>query len=247
MKRRIYYMVRVKHLIAILVLGLAAVSVVMGQNSDREMSVEEYYLQQSAQNMVIREQARGDNEALKTQALKNIGLAINSGNTGEEIRSSLEYLATEGTVLMSRTSGRIVNNYPLLRRQSVKYLGDLGTPEAKDTLLKIMLNENEPMVLGEAFLALGKIGLNDNDQVAEAISEVILHYEKTQPDDLLAITALEAYEQLFESGTIKSLRVIQGIQAIATGNYPRTVKERAMNFLNERLFRSGNSSTQANR
>jgi hypothetical protein len=248
MKRRKFYMVSVKPLIATLVFGFVAVSVVMGQNSNssREMSVEEYYLQQSIQNMVIREQARGDTEDNRRDALKNIGLAINSGNDGEEIRATLEYLATEGTISISRTNGRITNNYPLVRRESVKYLGELGTPEAKDTLLRILIAEDEPMVLCEAFLSLGKIGLNDNDQVAAAISQKLSHYEKTQPDDLLAITALEAYEQLLDSGgPIKDQRVIQSIQSIANGNYPRTVRERARSLLNDRLFRSGGTTTAA--
>lgn len=240
-------MVSVKPLIATLVLGFVAVSAAMGQNSNsgREMSVEEYYLQESNEIKIIREQARGDTEEQKLLALEFIMDAVKRGNDGEEIRASLEYLATEGTVVMSRTNGRITNNYPLVRKQAVEYLGELGTPEAKDTLIKIIKADGESMVLAEAFKSLGKIGINEKDEAANAISTVIRHFNATMPDDYLAYTALEAYERLAESGGIKDQYTMGAISDIMVGNYPKTVQNRARDLLTK-LVRGSSQASQTN-
>jgi hypothetical protein len=238
-------MVSVKPLIATLVLGFVAVSAVMGQNSNsgREMSVEEYFLQESNEIRMIREQARGDTEDQKLLALEFIMDAVKRGNGGEDIRASLEYLATEGTTVISRTSGRITNNYPHVRRQAVEYLGELGTPEAKDTLIKIIKNEYESMVLAEAFRSLGKIGINERDEAANAISTKILYFNATMPDDSLAYTALEAYEQLADAGGIRDQYSLGAITGIMVGHYPKTVQNRARELL-IKLARGGGQSSQ---
>jgi hypothetical protein len=116
----------------------------------QEMSVEESYLQESVENMIIREQSRADSREMKMVALAYIGDAIDRGNTGTEVRQALEYLGLEGVLNRGRENGRLVNNFPDVRREAVKYLGKMGTVEAKETLLKIIYYDNEPMVLQEA-------------------------------------------------------------------------------------------------
>jgi hypothetical protein len=213
----------------------AVVAVLAGaqsQSRSREMSVEESYLQESVELMIIREQSRAESRDMKLVALTYIGEAIDRGNTGEEVRAALEYLGTEGIVNQTRENGRLVNNYPDVRTKAATYLGQLGTPEAKDSLIKMCLADNEPMVLTEVVKSLAKIGINDNDETVNAISWIVTRFDVLNPDNLLALSALEAYEKLAEAnGGIKDPSAVRTIMRIAEGNYIRPVQDRAKELL----------------
>jgi hypothetical protein len=211
--------------------SIIAVSVVMGQSagSGQEMSVEESYLLESMELMIIREQTRTDSEAQKLVALKFIGDAISRGNTGEDIRSALEYLALEGIVNQTRENGRLINNFPLVRKQAVTYLGDMGTEEAKNTLIRVLLTDPEPMVLTEAVKSLAKLGINDNEETVNDIAYIIKRFDALlKPDNLLALSAIEAFEKFAEANTgIRSPEVIRVLMSISEGTYIKPVQERA--------------------
>jgi hypothetical protein len=247
MKGECTIMVNMKPLVTALVLGFAAVSMAMGQaNTGREMSIEEYYLQESNEIRIIKEYARGDSVEQKETALLYIMDAIKRGNDGEEIRAALEGLGTEGTVSITRENGRLVNNNPQIRIRAVEYLGELGTPEAKDSLIRIVRADNESSVLAEAFKSLAKIGINENDATVNEISTVLRHYHKLESDDRLAYTALEAYEQLAEtSGGIKDPYTLNVISDLMVGKYPKIVRDRAKTLM-DKLFRSSGRAQARN-
>jgi hypothetical protein len=207
----------------------------MGQNTDqsgREMTVEESYLQESVEMMIIREQSRTDSRDQKMIALEYISDAISRGNANEEVRSALEYLSLEGTVNKARENGRLVNNYPDVRTKAATYLGDLGTPEAKDALIKIVMADPEPMVLTEAVKSLAKIGLNDNEETLNAIAWIVSRFDVLNPDNLLALSAIEAFEKIAaKTGGIKDPSVIRVLMRIADGRYIPPVRDRAKQAL----------------
>jgi hypothetical protein len=229
----------------------SALAAVFAQNSNsgdsnREMSVEESYLQESVELMVIRETSRSDTRDQKLVALEYIGEAIDRGNNGEEIRAALEYLSMEGVMNKARENGRLVNNFPDVRRQSAKYLGELGTPEAKNTLLKIVVADPEPMVLQEAVKSLAKIGLNDNDETLNAIAWTFTRFDVTNPDNLLALSTVDAILSIAEkSGGIKDPNAVRTLIKIAEGPYIRPVQEKARFALDE--LRKHNAQAQQNR
>jgi hypothetical protein len=200
--------------------------------SDREMSVEESYLQESVELMVIRETIRSDSRDQKLVALEYIGEAIDRGNTGEDLRQALEYLSMEGVMSKARENGRLVNNFPDVRRQAAKYLGDLGTPEAKNTLLRICVADPEPMVLQEAIKSLGSIGLNDNDETVSTIAWIVTRFDVLNPDNLLALSAIDAFEKIAEKNSgIKDPNVVRVLIRISEGPYIKPVQERAKQAL----------------
>jgi hypothetical protein len=230
--------------LAVFTLTVGLVTAQTRSNNRREMSVEESYLQESVELMIIREQSRAESRDMKLVALEYIGDAIDRGNTGEEIRSSLEYLGTEGIVNQTRENGRLVNNYPDVRTKAATYLGDLGTPEAKTTLIKMCLADNEPMVLTEVVKSLAKIGIDDNNETANAISWIVTRFDVLNPDNLLALSALEAYEKLAEhNGGIKDPSAIRTIIRIAEGNYIKPVQQRAKQVLMD--LRKYNAQSQS--
>jgi hypothetical protein len=242
-------MISVKRFVIAVMIFTITGSVIMGQtnpNPNRELSVEESYLQESVELMIIREQSRESSRDQKLVALEYIGDAIGRGNTGEEVRSALEYLAMEGVMSRARENGRLVNNYPDVRTKAATYLGDLGTLEAKNTLIKMVLADPEPMVLTEVVKSLAKIGMNDNDETVNAISWVVTRFDVLNPDNLLALSALEAYETIARKNNgIKDPSAIRTIVRIADGPYIRPVQERAKQVLEElRQYNVQNSGSR---
>ena len=219
-----------KRLILVVLIVSAFAFFAAAQSS--EMSVEESYLQESVENMIIREQSRAESREMKLIALAYIGDAIDRGNRSDDVRRALEYMGLEGTLNRARENGRLVNNYPDVRRESVRYLGLLGTEEAKDTLLTIIYYDTEPMVLQEAIKSIGDIGIDDNGKSAATIAWIVQKFDNTIPDNLLALSAIEAIEKLAKNSS-KSLdpSAVQMLIRIAEGNYIRVVQDRAKQVL----------------
>jgi hypothetical protein len=203
-------------------------------SDNREMSVEQSYLQESVELMIIREQSRTDSRDMKMVALEYIGEAIDRGNRGEEIRNALEFLSLEGVVNVARENGRVVNNFPDVRKEAATYLGKLGTPEAKDTLLKMVNGDNEPMVITEAIRSLGIIGTNNADEVTKTISWTVNRFHGLNPDNFMALSALDAFSKIAAANKgIKDLAALEIIIKIAEGPYITPVKNRARELLAE--------------
>jgi hypothetical protein len=233
-------MMSLKRFSVFCIAALVTVSMAMGQtsnagnqNAGNERSVEESYLQESVELMVIRETSRADSRDQKLVALEYIGDAIERGNTSDDIRSALEYLAMVGVMNKARENGRLVNNFPDVRKQAAKYLGDLGTKEAKDTLIKICVADPEPMVLQEAVKSLGKIGLNENEETVNAIVWIVTRFDILNPDNLLALSAVEAFEKIAAAnGGIKD-PAIRVLIRISEGPYIKPVQARAKQVLKD--------------
>ena len=219
----------------ILLMIIVSMSAVMSF-AQRDMTVEESYLQESIENMIIREQSRVNNRDQKFLALELIGNAIERGNRSEEIHVTLEYLGLEGILNRSSEAGRLINNFPDVRRETARQLGVLGTPEARDILLTLIYYETEPMVLQEAVKSLGDIGLDDNGRTISTIAWIFHKFHNTVPDNLLAFATIEAIEKLASSG-IRNQAAVELLVRIADGPYIPVVRNRAMAVLE--TFRRG--------
>lgn len=197
-----------------------------------EMTVEQSYLQESIELMIIREQSRAESRDMKMVALEFISDAIGRGNRSHEIHSTLEFLSLEGVVNPTRLEGRVVNNFPDVRVRAATQLGQLGTPEAARTLITMVSRDNEPMVLTEAIKSLGLIGYDPNGDAANTIAWTVNRFHNLNPDNLLALSAIEAFERLSEAnGGNLSSAAVQTLIRISEGSYIRPVQERARSAL----------------
>ena len=173
-------------------------------------------------------------------ALQYIENAINSGRTSDDMVTSLRSLAGEGITTKSRTNGRIMNNYPDVRKKACELLGQVPTEESKNTLLQIATEDVEPMVVSAAVRSLGDIGINDNDEVVNTITFIQRRYAALNPTSSLALEILFAYEKLAPSVENKQ-PMIESIGAIAANyRYTRSVRTYALNLLDQ--IQSGDSS-----
>jgi hypothetical protein len=232
-----FFMQVFKRLLVFMVIFAAIPVLIMGQPrppiGNREMSVEESYLQESVELMIIREQSRTDSRDMKLVALEYIGEALNRGNKSDEIRAALEFLAMEGVMNVTRENGRVVNNFPDVRRSAATYLGQLGTPEAKNALLKMVLVDNEPMVITEAVRSLGVMGGSDNSEdVTRTIAWTVNRFHVLNPDNFLALSALDTFEKIAAANNgIRDRSVLDTIIKIAEGPYVSPVQNRAKALL----------------
>ncbi|GBU27873.1 hypothetical protein R84B8_01416 [Treponema sp. R8-4-B8] len=166
--------------------------------------------------------------------MEYIGEALARGSTNDEIRQTLEFLSREGRASTARENGRVVNNFPDVRRQSAKYLGQIGTEEARRTLIEIIQFENEETVLQEAIKSLGDIGANPNNETVNHISWVMNRYNTLKPDNLMALATIDAFEKIArKNGGINSPEAIRTLILISEGLYVTPVKERARQLLAE--------------
>ncbi len=227
-----------RKIITLVVLATLAFSAAWGQpaTTGGERTVEESYLQDPLEIMIIREQAFSDSKDMKLVALQYIGQALEEGRASPEIRKALDYLATESslTVVRSGGVGRALNNYSHVRREACLMLGQIKTVEAKDTLLKVVLVDTEPMVIAAAIRSIGKIGLSTGDDVTQTIAFIINRFVILFPDNSLAFESLVALEALAEiNNGIKDPAAIRAIMKIADGNYITPVKQKAKDLLSK--------------
>ena len=208
--------------------------------SKTETTVEDEYLS-SVEDVIITELAASDDYDNKMVALKYLEDAVSDGRTSPDMVASLSRLAGEGVKTQARTNGRVMNNYPDVRAKACDLLGEVPTKESKNMLVSIAAEDKEPMVVTAAIRSLGKIGINENDEVISTIEFIHRKYAALNPTSSLAIEVLNAYESLASTVQDKSA-MIQSISEIATNyRYVTPVRQKALNLL--RSMQSGGSSS----
>ena len=229
-------MKRIVSIALILLVGAAFLVTAQDSRSGDETTVEELYLR-NMELRIIREQAVTLDRDMKLLALKNIEEMLDEGRVSAgdpETHYVLDYLANEGIGRMVRENNRLVNNYPVVRKEACMLLGELGGENAVNTLMLIMNNDDEPMVLSEAAYALGVIGENADNMVSTAIADAVLRQDTLNPSDNFAYAALLAFQKLADKGDgLQDPEAVRAIIAIAQGNYIREVKTKANDVLNE--------------
>jgi HEAT repeat protein len=211
-------------------LFLAAPPVPAQEDAPR-ITLEEGYPLESMSSFLIREQGRATGNNKKMEALELISDAIGHGDTGPEIQAALDSLALEGVTNQTRENGRLAN-YPEVRTQAAIVLGEMGTPEAGSTLIKLLQAEYEPMVIVEAIQSLSKIGVSN--RAGRVISAVVNHFDMQLPDNRMAYAALEAFDSLAKKNNGKmDPFILSAIMRITEGRYSGRVRARANQLISD--------------
>lgn len=219
--------------------------IVQKKSSARETSVEDDYLS-DIDGVVILALAESDEYDNKLVAMQFLEEAVENGNTSKEIMESLNQLAGEGISTQSRQNGRLINNYPDIRRRACLALGKIKTEESKNYLMKVTLAENEPMVIAAAVNSLGEIGINGNDEVVDAISFANRRNQILNPTSSLAYEVIDAYAKLAENTENKKI-VVDSLSSIAADyHYNSAVRTKALKTLKAMNGTSGSSTSSKN-
>ena len=205
------------------------------QEQDRQeesagRTIEELYLSQDLEIQIMRSQALADDREMKLLALQTIRSMVEDGRQNEGMYVILESLATEGSARQVRSNGAVINNFPEIRREATELLGQIGGDQAKNSLVRIMRDDPEPMVLAEAAYALGQIGLNENNEVSDRLVQtLIVENARATPDNNLAFAIILALERLSEaSGGLADPEVLGTLLETASSPYIRSVRRRAV-------------------
>ncbi|MEE0878700.1 MAG: HEAT repeat domain-containing protein [Treponemataceae bacterium] len=195
-----------------------------------ETTVEEEYLS-TVEDIIIQELTAAPDRDSKLVALQYLESAIAGGRASPDMAVALDSLAGEGIYNESRTDGRIANNYPDIRKKACDLLGEIKTEESKNSLMKVALADNEPMVTTAAIRALGNVGINENDEVVNTIAWAQKKFARINPTSSLALEVLNAYEKL--APTVKdNSDMVRSISEIAVNyNYVTPVRQKALQLL----------------
>ena len=164
----------------------------------KEITIEELFLQ-SVEFQILREKAFSGDYDVKMSALDDLEKKVNDGSykgNDQQIEFVLEYLAMEGSARTTREAGRLVNNFPEVRRRAANLLGRVGSDQAKDALIRVLLIDEEPVVKAEAAYALGVIGMNDNNEVVQALAFAYNKEDPSKPDNNFGYALCLAIEKL---------------------------------------------------
>jgi HEAT repeat protein len=187
----------------VLVLLVMVSGLLVAQPDEGRSTVEERFLQQQIEIQILRSQAASNDRESKLYALETVRSMYEAGDVqaSEQLFDVIERLATEGVANQVRQGGRVINNYPIVRKEAAALLGEIGGPGAQEVLLRVVREDPEPMVLAEAVYALGRIGPTNADVVANHIVFTLTRENaRISPDNNLAMAALLSLEQLFADG-----------------------------------------------
>lgn len=205
---------------------------VAAQSNKSEKSVDQAYLS-TVEDVVITELANSDERDNKLVALQYLESAVNEGRATPDMVRAMDQLAGEGISSQARTNGRLMNNYPDIRAKSCELLGKVATEEAKQSLVKVALADNEPMVMTAAIRALGDVGINNGDEVTNTIAWANKRNRVLNPTSSMALEVVIAYEKLSDTVEDKG-PMVQELGYIATDyRYVTPVRTRALNLLNK--------------
>jgi hypothetical protein len=223
---------KTKEVIFILFIAAAVFLAVASPVSAQEMSgitVEEDYPLESMTSFLVREWGQAVENNRKMESLAYLRDAISHGEKGPAIQTALDSLALEGVINQTRENGRLIN-YPDIRTQAAILLGEIGTPEAYDTLIRLIQAEYEPMVITEAILSLTKIGITN--KAVRVISQALIHFDILFPDNRMAYAALEAFDSLAKknNGKLDQL-TLSTIIRISEGRYSGMVRARTKTLI----------------
>ncbi len=212
--------------------------------SEKETSVESEYLNDVDGDIIIT-LAQSDELDNKRVALEYLASLLKEGNTSDQVIKALDQLAGEGITTQTRSNGRLINNFPEIRREACKLLGQVKTEHAKNTLISIAVADNEPMVIAAAVKSLGEIGINENDEAVDAIAFANRRNQVLNPTSSLALEVLNAFEMLADS-TENKKTMIDAVARISTDyHYVTPVRQKAYKLL-KTLSSSSDSKKQNN-
>lgn len=198
-------------------------------SSKSETSVEDEYLN-DVDGIVIMSLVESDEYDNKLVAMNFLEEAVKNGNASEDVMEALNHLAGEGIASQTRLNGRVMNNFPDIRRRACLALGKVKTEQAKNYLVKVTVADNEPMVVAAAVSSLGEIGL-DNDAVVDAISFANRRNQILNPTSSLAYEVLEAYSKLAANTENKKIIINSISQIAADYHYVTPVRNKALKLL----------------
>ena len=140
-------------------------------------------------------------------------------------------LSEEGSTRKEYENGRLVNDFPDVRRKAVKVLAKLGGDQSRDALVSVLLNDENSMVKAEACLALSEVG---DSQTGEALRALVYVYRKSyNPDPNFVKAIITSIEKIAKTNSAAYSDAVFILSEIQLGNYNRDIREAAYKAVEE--------------
>ena len=184
---------------------------------------------------VIQSMATSGDPQIKAILLNELALDIDSGKTAKGDTASIATLKTvvlEGLYSIDVTESSNTKTLPEIKVRACRLLGKVGGDEAKDVLIELIKNEQEPVVLAEAMLALGelKIALIEYDFII--IANQIRTQDLTTRDNYFASSVISCVQSLYGAGQVfDQPDFLRSLISIAEGTYLKSVREYAWSVI----------------
>lgn len=210
---------------------------VFAQENGNEQTVEELYLQSQVKVKIIRAEAESVDRDMKLIAIQDIEKMISDGQIGENDREMvgiLSGLGTEGISNQVIEQGAVINNFPMVRREAVRLLGEVGGDYARDAIVTVLLTDNEPMVLSEAVVALSKVGPDEQGVAMAVLADSMRSQTALVKDNNFANAFILAVENLANNnGGVDDIRIFEELTKIADprSGYITVVRKKAFELL----------------
>jgi len=110
-----------------------------------------------AEYLIIKNTAEKDNieaKLLSIEYIRDIQTRNSTIITINDVFDILMALAFEGTVITKRDDGIIVCNFPNVRLEAVRLIGELKIIEARMALIEVLRHENDMLIIHEAIRGL---------------------------------------------------------------------------------------------
>jgi len=202
-----------------------------------EQTIEELYLKSQVKVKIIKSEADSVDRDMKLIALQDIEKMINDGEVKSEDREVVGILSSLGSEGISNQvieQGAVVNNFPMIRKEAVRLLGEVGGDSARESLINVLLTDNEPMVLAEAVVAISKVGLDDQGVAMAVLADAMRSQTALNKDNNFANAYVLAIENIAggEQG-IDDARVFEELTKIADprSGYITVVRKKAFDLL----------------
>ena len=205
-------------------------------------TIEELYLENPSLIAVV-EQANSTDRDTRLLALDDIETLLKAGEIAgneDELLSVLDFLVSDGTDRVVLEANRQVNNFPMVRRKSAELMGLLGRDatdpdiieQAQESLVDVLLRDNEVMVKAEAAYALGIVGKDETGDILQVLSDVIHRQSTLAPDDNFAYAVTLAIDKIANDSASKlDYHAYTALVTIMQGNYTRMVKDKALEVM----------------
>lgn len=174
----------------------------------------------------------GDRTA-KERVLDEILNGFDSEKYSEDDKKLVEladFLMGEGSIRTQYENGRLINDYPEIRRKSVKVMAKIGGSGARLSLLNALNTEPHSAVKAEICLALADPNMSDDSgDILRALS--YMYRTTNRPDQNLVAALIEAVKNIAKGNPMSYSEAIYLLSEIQHGNYNKDIRARALNAI----------------
>jgi len=224
--------------VALILAIIAIVSTNLSAQED-EQTIEELYLQSQVKVKIIKAEADSIDRDMKVIAIQDIEEMIRDGQISQDDKQMvgiLSSLGTEGISNQAIEQGAVINDFPIVRKEACRLLGEIGGDYARDALVNVLISEPEPMVLSEAVVALSKVGPDEQGVVIAVLADAMRSQTALNKDNNFANAFILAVNNLAQNGNgLDDIRVFEELTKIADprSGYITVVRKKAFDLLKE--------------